>query len=129
MFCRIYVYNKEIEGGELLDEIREFLNVELVDGKYIEKEYFSLEVRPNDEFDLKKSTVFPDGFLYFPCSVEIDFAEEYSIKEASHTVGDLLKFLWMRKYPAVASCEFEELLPENGGYKSTNVPWVGNMQE
>jgi hypothetical protein len=127
MFCRIYVYSKEIEGKDLLDEIREFMNVELVDGKYIDKEYFSLEVRSNNEFDLKKSTAFPDGFLYFPYSVEVDFAEEYPTKAASHVVGDLLKFLWMRQYPAVASCQFEDLLPENGGYKSTYVPWVGNM--
>lgn len=128
MFCRIYVYSTKIEGEELLDEIREFMNVKLVDGKYIEKESFSLEVRRNDEFDSKKSIAFPDGFLYFPLNIEIDFADEYLPKAAS-AIGNLLKFLWVRNYPAVASCQFEELLPENGGYKNTNVPWVENISK
>ena len=38
-------------------------------------------------------------------------------------VERLLPLLWERGIPAVAACDYEDELPEKGGYKSRAVPW------
>ena len=54
---------------------------------------FSLDITKNDEYDEKKAKMFPDGFLHFPFSVEIDFSDEIIVEQAAKDVGPLLEFL------------------------------------
>ena len=122
MFCRIYV-GINIDQKILLLSISKFLGIEPDRNAYIEKNGYSIEVRPNDEFDEKRMNTFPDGFLYFPLFVEIDIEDDINQESTAEEVGGILKFLWANKYPAIASCDFEDLLPEKGGYKSRIVPW------
>ena len=56
----------------------------------------------------------PSGFLYFPYRVEAG---------PKRAVERLLPLLWDRGIPAVASCDYEDELPEKGGYKSRAIPW------
>ena len=123
MFCRIYITRKPILRQELLISISNLYRSELVRNLYIERDGFSLDVTKNDEYDENKSKIFPDGFLYFPFSIEIDFSDEISEESAAKDVGELLEFLWKNNYTAIASCDFEEILPESGGYRSRNIPW------
>lgn len=124
MFFRIYVAAKDINRKNLLIYICNLLHAELASNAYIQKNGFSIEVRQNEEYDEKKAKYFPDGFLYFPFSVEIDIQDDISKADAAKEISIILKFLWESNHTAIASCEFEELLPESGGYKSKAIPWI-----
>lgn len=126
MFCRIYVTGKHLEQNGLLVAICDLLNAELVQNMYVEKDGYSIEVRLNDEYDEKKETLYPDGFLYFHYNIEIDIRDDITDEFAAKEVSQILTYLWGSNYPAVASCDFENLLPKNGGYKSRDVPWLGS---
>jgi hypothetical protein len=67
-----------------------------------------------DERDPVRAREWPDGFLYFPHHVEAG---------PKRAVERLLPLLWDRGIPAVAACDYEHELPENGGYKSRSIPW------
>lgn len=122
MFCRIYFNGNNVQKQFLLFQLCDLLEEKLKDNFYIENDFFSIDVSKNDEFHEQKSNEFPDGFLYFPLSIEIDIHFDDEVK-ASAMVDKILKFLWSNDYSAVASCDFEELLIEKGGYKSRNIPW------
>lgn len=123
MFCRIYVNKKDIENGSLLFQLSDVLGQKPISNFYIEGNNFSLTITNNDECDEEKAKVFPEGFLYFPSNIEVEFHVDDEVK-ASVIINKILKFLWSKKYSAIASCKFEGLLIENGGYKSRNIPWV-----
>ena len=124
MFCRIYISGVNVDGKSLLISVCTLLKGDLIDNTYVEKKGYSVEVRPNEEYDEKKEKIFPDGFLYFPYSVEIDIHDDVDKVCAAEEMSEILRFLWRNGYTAIASCDFEDLLPENGGYKSKNIPWV-----
>jgi hypothetical protein len=124
MFCRIYVTGKDINRESLLASVCNLLQAELVDDVYIEGNGYSMEVRANDDYDEEKEKVFPDGFLFFPFCVEIEFQDNVLIDDIVKHVSEILTFLWGNNFTAIASCDFEHLLPENGGYKSRKIPWV-----
>ena len=124
MFCRIYVTSKNINQKSLLIDVSNLLHAELENDAYIEKDGFSVEVRRNQDYDAKKEQYFPDGFLYFPFCIEIDIQDGISKIDAATEVGLVLQFLWKNNHTAIASCDFEELLPEGGGYKSKDIPWL-----
>jgi hypothetical protein len=122
MFCRIYISKEDIDRKELLKSISEVMRAKL-DGAYIEKSGYLVSVTLNDECDEIEAKRYPDGFLFFPASVEIDIQDDVSVENAAEEVSKVLTFLWMNNCSAVASCDFEDLLPEHGGYKSRNIPW------
>jgi hypothetical protein len=123
MFCRIYVNGKKINKQFLLFELCDLLNTTPINNAYIETDQYSLGIERNDEWDKSKQVQYPDGFLYFPLSIGIDFSNEDEAA-ASLIVGKMLILLWKNGYSAIASCSFEHLLPEKGGYKSKNIPWL-----
>lgn len=128
MFCRIYLSGKRTSSKELLISIGKLLQAELIDERYLEKNGCSIEIRLNDEFDEIKQKEYPDGFLYFPYSAELDFQDNIPISYASEEVGIILQYLWENGYTAIASCEFEDQLPEKGGYNSKTLPWFGEYR-
>jgi hypothetical protein len=81
-----------------------------------------MEVLKNDEYDSKRSHLFPDGFLYFRYIIDLYMPDE-SVKAQAKLVSQLLKYLWDSGFPAVAACAFEAQLPHHGGYKSRRIPW------
>ena len=87
------------------------------------EKHFEIEITANNDFDKTKSSIFPDGFLYFP------FIISYYKEEKKHDEPDIqntikiLNKLWSNGIPAIAASDYEERLPERGGYNSKNVPW------
>ena len=124
MYCKIYVTKKNIGSNELSTSISLLIGGNQTNNIYVEKEGYSIEVDANDEYDAIKEKHFPDGFLFFPFTIEIDIYDNIKKETAAQEVGGILKFLWENGYTAIASCDFEDLLPENGGYKSKNIPWI-----
>lgn len=91
--------------------------------KYIDVQYENIDILKNPERDDVKGKIFPDGFLFFPYIVEIYSNQSVDDGYISKIKKILLGF-WHSGYPAVIACDFEEKLPEKGGYKSKNTPWV-----
>ena len=124
MFCRIYVGGTKTKESIILDFVSDILETPVSNAWHIENKEFSLSVDRNDEYNFDKSKGFPDGFLYFQFSLSIDFIENIDILRVVGVINKVLEYLWANNYPAVAACDYEELLTEKGGYMSTNVPWV-----
>jgi hypothetical protein len=84
---------------------------------------FEVDIVKNSDFNASKSKEFPDGFLFFPLLVEYYSGGKSETADISNTTV-ILEELWRNNIPAVASCDYEDKLPENGGYKCKNIPWI-----
>ena len=120
-FCKIYV-NTTLERKSLMEVIAKQLNAE-IDNYSIETAKSIIDFSQNEDFNIDKSTNFPDGFLYFNMLLDIDPKEDIEAKVYIQEISKILLLLWEMGTPAIASCAFEDLLPKNGGYKDTEVPW------
>lgn len=120
LLCQVYI-DSALSRTELLAIIANILSAE-IDGYSLEGESFEADLLLNDRYneDLKKQR--PDGFLHYRYLVE--FFQTFSERNESNkkAIAGLLKVLWNKNIPAVAACDFEDELPEKGGYKSENVP-------
>ena len=119
--CRIYV-DANCTLNELVSIIANSLSG-LADMRTVQTPHSEIDVVDNDKFDEKRRRDFPGGFNYFRYSVEI-----YPLVGLPHIdrvalVADLLKYFWSQNWPAVAVCDYEQELPNNGGYKSPSTPW------
>lgn len=83
-----------------------------------------LDVEKNDFFDRRKEHEFPDGFLYFENIILIEFNASTDTLDYINLINSILDQLWDKRIPSVASCNFEHLLNNNGGYKSKDIPWL-----
>lgn len=124
MFCEIYTTGNKINESLVLNFLSDILVIPIKDGRYIEDENIYISVDTNDEYNQEMEKDFPNGFLYFKLLIGIDFIETVDTEFASEITGKILKYFWENNYPAVASCTFEEMLIEKGGYNNTNVPWL-----
>jgi len=106
-FCNILESIKESIGGEL-------------EYSCISDNIWNLDLVRNDDFRELRRNQSPDGFLFSRYLIEIepneDVGEEFYITTVSH----LLNELWRGGYKAVTSCNFEDLLPNKGGYNHHN---------
>src|SRR5689334_22692468 len=59
----------------------------------------------SDDYDEKKVSRFPGGFLYFPFYLEVVFDDGTPIMEAVQVVATLLRGLWAQNWVAVAACD------------------------
>ena len=124
MFCRIYLFfgNSSVEA--ILTTLSKIIDAELVDFRYVEKNGYNLEIRKNKEYNSEQAKGFPDGFLFFPYSIELEIDDSISLSYIVKDVDNVLKYLWESGYAAIASCSFENRLLKNGGYKSKEIPWI-----
>jgi hypothetical protein len=97
LFCQIYI-NYERSEKEIIFFLSELMTEDVV-----------IDLRKNDEYQPNS-----DDFLFFKYILEIDFLTE--TVNYVQIVGDILLFLWSKQIAAVASCDYENKLPESGGY-------------
>ncbi len=114
-YCKIF-----IDTDLNKDDISQIL-INLTDGQnnkwgLLTKEY-EMDIKINDDFDLKKRSQFPDGFLYYRFYLDIEPTEGTLQENYFKSLSDLLESLWSLNYQVVAVCDFEEELPRKGGYK------------
>ena len=95
--------------------------VEKIDLK--NKQYFELDILKNPDFNERIAKIFPDGFLHFPYIIEYYKSEKVFDDKDINNSRTILETLWEKNIPAIAASDYEEKLPENGGYKSKKVPW------
>lgn len=119
--CIIYT---DIDRDELLEKLSQLFPVQGSSGTYC-ADNNEVEIVRNLDYDPVRRQQFPDGFLNFRQRIEIfpDQSREIPLKNQLALVSMILKHLWSQNVPAVAACDYEEQLPNNGGYKSTEIPW------
>ncbi|NJK65011.1 MAG: hypothetical protein HC921_21930 [Synechococcaceae cyanobacterium SM2_3_1] len=72
----------------------------------------------NPDYSESKKINFPDGFMYFRLQISIEEIDSYDIGDCIEFASSVLTSLWSLQIPSVATCQFEDLLPLKGGYKS-----------
>lgn len=122
--CVIYCTG-DINLEDLKLSIENLINGTKITSTYFKTTFYEISIHKNDEFDPSKQIHFPDGFLFFKFLIDIEFEPTVVLKDRAFEISKLLHWFWSSKMPAVASCDFEDLLTNNGGYKSTTIPWPG----
>lgn len=117
LFCKVFI-DTERDQNELLSLINSEISRE-VNKLEISNSILIIELRKNNEFNVVKSKNPSDGFLFYKYYLEIEPFSQVVERDYIKSRADLLKKLWESKIGAIAACDFEHLLPRNGGY-STN---------
>lgn len=114
--CRIFV-DAEIAESELMGLVAQLLFSANGDRAGCEA-----DIIRNEDYDPNRRRQFPGGFIYFRYYIDLYVDASASVDRAE-AVTDVLEGLWDWGIPAVAACDYEDLLPHNGGYRSRAVPW------
>ncbi|HKI30923.1 MAG TPA: hypothetical protein VKA46_03585 [Gemmataceae bacterium] len=72
-----------------------------------------ISVFENDDFDPRKAHTGKDRWLYFRYTLEVDPVKGVAPEDYVASIGALLRSLWSSCMDAVASSDFEDLLPKN----------------
>lgn len=123
MFCKIYTTGDITNEESLLRILSNKLNTTITDG-YISSRDYTIYVDINEEYCDDKQKRFPDGFLYFRYLIEVNFQDSTKKDLCLSITNNILSSLWHLKYPAVASCNYEQELLFKGGFNNTELPWV-----
>lgn len=115
LYCKIYV-NVDKNIDEITDEIEEIISIESDNFHSFEGDIFTLDVLRNKEYDEVKCDKFPDGFLFFKFCIEIDCTDRNKEKDYLEFVSKIMNSLWESGMRLVVSCDFEEVLPNKGGF-------------
>ena len=123
--CKVYL-DVDTSSGQLAVYIAHLLNG-TVEGRTVLTKDGEIDVLMNDEYDELARREFPDGSLHFPYLVEFYAEPQQELKKRVATVAAVLSHFWSKGVPAVAACDYEEKLPNQGGYRSHTVPWVRDL--
>lgn len=66
---------------------------------------FEMTLKANEDHDRNKLRTYPDGFLYYEITAELEIYEDHI-----RVTDEILEMLWDNGLPAVVSCEYEEEL-------------------
>jgi hypothetical protein len=108
--CIIFI-NSKLSKEQIINDLENNFSNEL--------KTIDLFIDNNEDFENGDLRSFPDGFLYFKYYLEVE-----SNNNIQQFISSLLNYLWQKDISAVASCDFENSLPEKGGYNSKNIPWA-----
>lgn len=114
LYCKIYV-NSDKNIDEFSKDIEKIIPIKQDEFYSFEGEKFTLDVLRNKDYDKVKCNEFPNGFLFFKFNLETNCAES-EVSEYIKFVSSLISSLWRLGMKVVASCDFEEVLPNQGGY-------------
>ncbi|MDJ0839807.1 MAG: hypothetical protein QNK37_25045 [Acidobacteriota bacterium] len=107
--CDIYL-DTDIELNELSLSIARFLPCPH-DPSELKGDNFTIYININNEFD-------PEGrysdFLFYRYLVEVELNKSGEFGSFKNLIIRLLNFFWGNKMPAVAACDFEDILPNKG---------------
>ena len=110
-FCRVNVQSEMPHGDFVSCIARRVGGVRRMNS--VHSGTLDISVDDNDVFDPAKARTGKDRWLYFRYTLEIDPGEGVPPGEYVAAVGALLKSLWSSGMDAVASCDFEQHLPQN----------------
>jgi hypothetical protein len=110
LYCSMFVdFSGDTKG--ILEKISKAIPGSEIENSSIDTDKIALSVRRNDEFDNKGV-----DFLFFKYIVEIDPTDESTLETQVDFISKMLTNFWDDEIKAVAACDFEDMLPNNGGY-------------
>lgn len=115
LYCKLYI-DTDLEIEQLKDKITSIVSGEKQLFRTIVTTFGEIDVNKNEDFDDKKRELVPDGFIYSKYYLDIEPKEDIGQQDYISSIGDLLKSLWDNGLKSVAACDFEEELPQKGGY-------------
>ncbi len=107
--CDIYL-DTDIELKELSSNVARFLSCPY-DPLELKGDNFTIYINKNDEFDPEDRY---SDFLFYRYLVEIESNMNSEFESFKNLIVRLLDFFWDNKMPAVAACDFEDILPNKG---------------
>jgi hypothetical protein len=119
--CKIYLNTEtlhdEIESvAQLLSGTVNLSTIHFQNGE--------IDVVKNEDFNEVSCKQFPDGFLYFRYYLEFYAFPEQQMQCKIEVISNILEYFWGKNIPAVAASDYENELPNNGGYNSSFIPWI-----
>ncbi|MFN5539770.1 MAG: hypothetical protein ACK481_06925 [Candidatus Melainabacteria bacterium] len=118
--CMIYV---DLSENELIDKMLCLLSSSTrTNSFYIDNN--EILIIKNLSFDSVKRQQFPNGFLYYQQIIEVfpDETKTVSLENQITLISKIIKYLWSEFIAAVAACDYEDKLPNNGGYRIGQMP-------
>jgi hypothetical protein len=118
--CKIYVsFSKSLKS--IRDKIYKNFSTKIVSTEI--QIYFN----DNEDYNKKEMYNFPDGFLYFEYTIDIEMKELE--KQNVSILNDILNWFWNNNIPAIASCDYENQLTNLGGYKNESLPFPSKRKK
>lgn len=114
LFTKIYV-DSDVDKEMLLDTVSNIVTG-TISGSSILTMQAEIFIFNNGDFDEDKRNQGNDGFLYYKYYLEIEPTEDVDDRNYILEISNLLTKLWDADFKAIASCDFEDLLPRKGGY-------------
>ncbi|KKD39168.1 hypothetical protein [Limnoraphis robusta] len=115
LYCQIFL-NTELNKSDIIKGLENLLNTKST-GNVIALESVEIELRDNESFEQKLCKEATNRFLYFPYYIEVDPFPEQTQENQIDLVSKILEYSWSSGFEVVASCDYEEQLPNSGGYK------------
>lgn len=104
MYCKLYIHCDSRESVvSVLEEVFGPSEKEVV-STYTFND-FEIHLGKNDEADINKLHIYPDGFLFYEIVADIDIDHDYI-----QITDRILRALWKRNMPTVVACDYEEEL-------------------
>ncbi|WP_019909796.1 hypothetical protein [Paenibacillus sp. HW567] len=117
-YCKIFL-DTDFDRNIVLASIKENIGG-VLERSNITNDICNLDVLRNEDFHEQRRNELSDGFLFSRYLIEIEPNEDVGTETYITTVSLLLEGLWRVGYKAIASCDFEEMLPNKGGYNIDN---------
>ncbi|NMM54792.1 MULTISPECIES: hypothetical protein [Paenibacillus] len=114
LFTKIFV-DSDVDKEMLLDTVSTIV-MGTISGSSILTKQAEIFIFNNGDFDKDKRNQGNDGFLYYKYYLEIEPTEDVIDRNYVLEISNLLTKLWDADFKAIASCDFEDLLPRKGGY-------------
>lgn len=114
LFTKIFV-DSDVDKEMLLDAVSNIVKG-TISGSSILTKHSEIIIFNNSDFDKDKINQGNDGFLYYKYYLEIEPTENGGEANYVLEISNLLTKLWDADFKAIASCDFENLLPRKGGY-------------
>ncbi|AZK45324.1 1,4-dihydroxy-6-naphthoate synthase [Paenibacillus lentus] len=114
LYTKIFVdsgVNKEV----LIDTVSNIV-MGTISGSSILTKQAEIFIFNNGDFDEDTRNQGNDSFLYYKYYLEIEPIEDVVYRNYVLEISNLLTKLWDADFKAIASCDFEDLLPRKGGY-------------
>lgn len=119
LYCKIFI-DTDVPDETVLEKIST-ITAGIIDQWTVYADWSEIDFVDNDDFDEHKRNQKPDGFLFYRYYIEMSPNEHVAAPDYIQHVADLMEKMWQEGWKAVAACDFEDKLPQKGGYHQNGV--------
>lgn len=119
--CTLYV-DAEITRSSLVNVIKESIDGEVFGADSVRNRFIEIYVDDNEDRNYRSELTDSASFLTYRYRLGVDpIGEHVRLSHVIEGVRNLLVALWAHEYAAVAASDYEDSLPQRGGY-NTHTP-------